>query len=147
MIVPNAAVLGLSRSALGLRHTRDDRGSSGPELARATDVRDSVARSAAPQRTTGPQGQACPRTCLSIVEPEQGGGQDDAASVDQDVLVVAGGQAAPVLELVERSLDDVAVAVAAGVEVDRSATAGATSPAVADLVGRLRDDGPDTASA
>ena len=42
-------------------------------------------------------------------------------SVAQSVLAVAGGQSAPVLEVVEGPLDDVAVLAIGGVEVDRSA--------------------------
>jgi hypothetical protein len=64
-----------------------------------------------------------------------------------DVLVVAGGQAAPVLESVEAAFDDVAAAVAVGVEVDWSAAAGASVLAVADLVGGFGDDGGDAARA
>jgi hypothetical protein len=56
------------------------------------------------------------------------------------VFVVAGGQAAPVLESVEGSFDDVAVLVVLGVEADRSAAAGAPVLVVADLVGGLADD-------
>jgi len=57
------------------------------------------------------------------------------------VLVVPGGDAAPVLELVERPLDDVAVLVVVGVEVDRSSAGRATVFAVGDLVGSFGDDG------
>jgi len=53
------------------------------------------------------------------------------------VLVVAGGQATPVLELVESSLHDVAVLVVLGVEADRAATLGASVLAVGLLVGLL----------
>jgi hypothetical protein len=38
-------------------------------------------------------------------------GEDDAASVDEGVLVVAAGQTAPVLHAVEEALDDVALLV------------------------------------
>ncbi len=68
-------------------------------------------------------------------------------AVDEDVLVVAGGQAAPVLGAVKAALDDVASAVAVGVEVDRSATGRPSVLAVADLVGRLRDHCGDAAGA
>ena len=53
--------------------------------------------------------------------------------------VVAGREAPPVLELVERSLDDVAVLVVTGVEADRPATTRALLLTVGDLVRRLRD--------
>jgi hypothetical protein len=57
------------------------------------------------------------------LQPEQDGCQDDAASVDQCVFVVPGREAAPVLEVVEGALDDVAVLVVVGVEGDRSPAA------------------------
>jgi len=41
--------------------------------------------------------------------------------VDEDLLVVAGGEAAPVLEGVEASFDDIAVAVGQDVVADGSA--------------------------
>jgi hypothetical protein len=43
--------------------------------------------------------------------PEDDRGQDHAAAVDDGLLVVAGGQAAPVLESIDGALDDVAVLV------------------------------------
>ncbi len=62
-------------------------------------------------------------------------------------LVRSHGQAAPLLESVDAPLDGVALLVRLGVE-SWWATAGAASPqTVADLVGRLRYDSADPASA
>ena len=80
-----------------------------------------------------------------MTEPEQDRGEDHAASVGMGVLVVAGGQAAPVLEPVEGAFDDVAVLVVLGVEVQRSATGGALGLAAGDGVGLLRDHHRDAA--
>jgi hypothetical protein len=57
------------------------------------------------------------------LQPQQDGCQDDAASVDECVFVVSGRQAAPVLEVVEGALNNVAVLVVVGVEVDGSPAA------------------------
>jgi hypothetical protein len=54
----------------------------------------------------------------SLFEPEHDGGENDAPAVDRGVLVVAGRQAAPVLDPVEGSLDDVAILVGVDVKVD-----------------------------
>jgi hypothetical protein len=62
-------------------------------------------------------------------------------------LVRSHGQAAPLLQPVDASLDRVALPIRLGVE-SRWATAGATSPqTVADLVGGRGDDSADSASA
>ena len=61
------------------------------------------------------------------------------------MFVVAGSDAAPVLEPVEGSFDDVAVLVVVGVEAQRSAAALAFRLATFDRVGLLRDDDPDAA--
>ncbi|KPC61641.1 hypothetical protein ADL29_23630 [Streptomyces chattanoogensis] len=62
-------------------------------------------------------------------------------------LVRSHGQAAPLLESIDASLDGVALLVRLGVE-SWWATVGAASPqTVADLVGRLGDDSADSASA
>lgn len=58
-----------------------------------------------------------------LAKPDRDGAQDDAASVDDGELVVAGGQAAPLLVVVEGPLDHVAALVELGVERGRS-TAG-----------------------
>src|SRR3954452_20050427 len=79
--------------------------------------------------------------------PGEDGGQDDAAAVGQGVLVVAGGQGAPLLEHVEAAFDDVPAGVLDRVVVDGAATPGASTFAVAGLVVRLRDDGLDAAAA
>ena len=63
------------------------------------------------------------------------------------MLVVAGGDATPLLEPVERPLDDVALLVVLGVVADRAAAAGAALGAVAGLVGGLGDDRGDASSA
>lgn len=75
-----------------------------------------------------------------MAAPGQDGGEDDAAAVDDGVLVVLGGQGAPVLTGVEGALDDVAAAVGDLVELRRADAGGAPALAVGDLVGRLRDD-------
>ena len=59
------------------------------------------------------------------------------------MFVVAGGDAAPVLELVEGPFDDVAARVGVGVEVDRPATSESPPLAVPDLVGGFGDDRGD----
>ena len=58
------------------------------------------------------------------------------------MLVVPGHESAPVLEFAEVSVNDVAVVIVFGVEVDRPATAGAPALAVGPLVGLLRDHHP-----
>jgi hypothetical protein len=61
-------------------------------------------------------------------------------------LVCPHGEAAPLLEAGDAPLDGVALLVCLSVEA-RWAASGAASPqTVADLVGGLRDDGPDAAS-
>jgi hypothetical protein len=45
----------------------------------------------------------------SVVDPEQGGCQDEGAAVDGGVPVVSGREPAPMFEAVEGSLDDVAL--------------------------------------
>lgn len=62
-------------------------------------------------------------------------------------FVVAGRDPAPLLEVRESALDDVATAVVGRVERGRAPARGAATEAVADLVGRLRDDGADAAIA
>jgi hypothetical protein len=61
--------------------------------------------------------------------------------------VVAARWSAPLLDVVEASLDDVAVLGEVAVVADRSATAAGLALAVADLVCRFRDDGLDAATA
>ena len=48
---------------------------------------------------------------LNLMGPGEDGGQDDPAAVGQGVLVVAGGQGAPLLEHVEGAFDDVVKSV------------------------------------
>jgi hypothetical protein len=57
----------------------------------------------------------------SVGEPDEGGGQDETASIDE--LVVSSRKAAPMLEAVESTFDDVAAAVGVLVVADRAATA------------------------
>ena len=63
------------------------------------------------------------------------------------MLVVAGGQAAPLLEQAEGAFDDVAALVPVGVVGDRAPTGGAAALAVALLVAGLGDDRDDAAAA
>lgn len=67
--------------------------------------------------------------------------------VDGGGLVVACGEAAPLLEFVDAALDGVPLLVGGLVEGGWAASGTAPSPAVRDLVGRLRDDCPDPAVA
>ena len=81
-------------------------------------------------------------------EPEQDdGAEDDAGAVVAGVFVVAGGDAAPLFEPAEGTLDDVACLVGLGIERRRSAAAAAAGGAVRGLVGAFWDDGADPASA
>ncbi len=80
-------------------------------------------------------------------EPERDRAEDDAATVGQGELVVSGGEAAPLLGLVEPALDDVAALVVIVVVGDGAAAAGTTTSAVALLVGGLGDDRDDTSGA
>ena len=85
------------------------------------------------------------RACLLIADSvvDDDGGQGDAAEIGQCVLVVASSDAAPLLEPVEAAFDGVAVAIELGVEGWWAPAVGAAGLAVADLVGRLRDDDRD----
>jgi hypothetical protein len=62
------------------------------------------------------------------------------------VLVVSGRDSSPVLEVVERPLDDVAILVVVSVEADGPAAARAALLAVPDLITGFGDDGGDPAS-
>src|SRR5689334_13122555 len=62
------------------------------------------------------------RACLLSRQPHGDGAEDDGSSVDGGELVVAGGDAAPLLVVVERALDDVAALVGGRVEGRRPAT-------------------------
>jgi len=59
-------------------------------------------------------------------------------------FVIAGGQAAPVLDGVEGTFDHVAALVFLAVESDGPAASGASTLAVTDLERRFWDDGLDT---
>jgi len=48
--------------------------------------------------------------------PEQDRGEDDAASADECVFVVARGESVPVLDVVYGPFDDVVILVVSGVE-------------------------------
>jgi hypothetical protein len=82
-----------------------------------------------------------------VLEPVDDGGEHDGAAVGDGVLVVAAGDAAPVLDAVEEALDDVAALVVLDVVADRSAAGAAAASSVADLVGWLWDDGLDASGA
>jgi hypothetical protein len=77
---------------------------------------------------------------ISVGEPDEGGGQDGTAAIDDGVLVVPSRKAAPMLEAVEGTFDDVAAAVGVLVVADRAAAAGAAATAMGFLViGRPAD--------
>ena len=59
---------------------------------------------------------------------------------------MASGETAPLLEVPEAALDDVAAAVVGGIEVGRPTAASAAAQPVADLIGWLRDERDDPAS-
>src|SRR5215204_4142002 len=71
-------------------------------------------------------------------QPHGDGAEDEGSSVDGGELVVAGGDAAPLLVVVERALDDVAALVGDRVEGRWSATGRPAAGAMPDLVGRMR---------
>ena len=72
--------------------------------------------------------------------PGDGSGEDDGATVGDGVLVVAGGQTAPLLEQAEGAFDDVAPPIPVCVVGDRSATGRTATLAVALLVTRVPGD-------
>jgi hypothetical protein len=76
---------------------------------------------------------------------DDGAGQYDAAEVGQGVLVVAGGDATPLLESVEAAFDGVAQCVERGVERGRSPTVGSFGLTSSDLVGSFRNGVFDSA--
>jgi len=63
------------------------------------------------------------------------------------VLVIPGGQAAPVFELAEAAFDAVAAGVAVAVKARWAAAGRASPPAMGGLVGLLRNGVPDVAGA
>lgn len=71
------------------------------------------------------------------------GCQDDPTEVGDRQLVVAGGDASPFFDLVERPLNDVALAVKVLVEGWWSSPCGALAAAVLNLVAAFRDAGCD----
>ena len=83
------------------------------------------------------------RACLLVRVTRGCGAQDSAAAVGEWELVVAGGESAPLLQDVERTLDVVAAFVNLRVEVDRAATVASAAFPVGDLVGAFRSDGLD----
>jgi len=89
------------------------------------------------------------RACLRIADAvvDDDGGQGDAAEVGQGVFVVAGGDAAPLIEPVEAAFDGVAVAVGLGVEGWWAPAGGAFVLAVGDLVAAFGDGVLDLALA
>lgn len=78
----------------------------------------------------------------SCVEPQDDGGEDYPAAVDQGVLVVAGGQVAPVLKFIVGPFNDIPVLVVLGLEVDWAPAAGTSILAVSLLIAVCRDDDP-----
>src|SRR5690606_38827237 len=82
--------------------------------------------------THGSLPRACLLTLGSVSQDDET--EDDAAEAGHCVLVVAGGQSAPLLAPVEGSLDGVAFLVRGGVEAWRSPTLGTFGLAVGDLV-------------
>ena len=81
----------------------------------------------------------------SVGAPDDGGGQDEIASMDDGVLVVSSRKAAPMLEAVEGTFDDVAAAVGVLVVADRAAAAGAAATAMGFLVIGFGDHAADPA--
>lgn len=73
-------------------------------------------------------------------EPGGYGVQDDAAAVVEVVLVVPGGDAAPLFAALEAAFNDVAALVIIGVESWRTPARAAAAPAVAHLIVGLGDD-------
>jgi hypothetical protein len=71
----------------------------------------------------------------SCSEPEDDAGQDDPAAIVDCLLVVAGGDPAPLLEPVEAALDDVAALVGGRVKGVGPAAGAAAATAVVVLVG------------
>jgi hypothetical protein len=66
--------------------------------------------------------------------------------IGEGKFVGSHGQAAPLLESGDAAFDGIALFVCLGVEAGRAASSAASPEAVSDLVGGLRDDGPDAAS-
>lgn len=72
--------------------------------------------------------------------------EDGGGAVDDGEFVEAGGDAAPLFELVEAAFDHVAAFVVAGVEGGWSAAAWSSPEPVAGLVGGFGDDRDDPAT-
>jgi hypothetical protein len=81
-----------------------------------------------------------------VAKPDPDRGGVDGSAEHEVAFVVAGGDRAVALELVDRPLDDVALFVGLGVEVGWAATVAASFRAVTDLIGRLGNDRPDPSS-
>lgn len=75
--------------------------------------------------------------------PGDDGVEHDRSPVGRGVLVVAGHESAPLLELAEAPFDHVALPVVGRIEGGRSAASGTAAFAVSDLVDWLRDCGGD----
>lgn len=73
--------------------------------------------------------------------------ENDSSSIRQGVLVVAGGESSPLLDVAVATLDDVAVLIVSSIQLDRTSTAGSATLPVSFLIARFRDDGLDSASA
>jgi hypothetical protein len=78
---------------------------------------------------------------MSVADPvvDHDGGQGDAAEAGQGVLVIAGGDSAPLLDAVETAFDGVAVAVELRIECRSADTCGPLALVVRDLVAAFGD--------
>lgn len=80
-------------------------------------------------------------------KPGQERGEGDGAGIVAGVLVIAGGQPAPLLELAEAAFDAVVARVAGGIEAGWAPAGRAAASAVGGLVGLPRNGVRDTAGA
>jgi hypothetical protein len=93
-----------------------------------------------------PSGHIGGRTACSRAQPDDRRSNCGGAEVDVAALVVAGGDRAELLELVDRPFDGVALLVALGVEARWPTSARTFAPAGGLGVGLLRDSVCDAAS-
>lgn len=87
------------------------------------------------------------RACLTNAVARGNGAQYRCAAVDEGEFVVTGGQAAPLLDVIEVSFNDVAALVILGVEGRGPAATCTSTLAVGDLVGGFGNDRDDPAAA
>jgi hypothetical protein len=83
---------------------------------------------------------------MSLTRPDKDGRDVECGLVGDRESVGPQGQAAPLLESGDASLDGIALLVFLGLEAGRSASGTASPQAVTDLVCGLRDDSPDTSA-